>query len=643
MALLFLGIHQLEGHVVVPNVMGNALRLHPLLVIFGLLAGGEIYGLPGALVALPLLAAGRAIWEFFGERVSLESWEQDSTDPGGGRGGGDARRASAAGRSAGSGEPLTPSTPLLAARGAGRRFGQTSALEPVELELWDGDALALVGPNGAGKSTLLALLAGALEASVGKVERRKGARVGWAPQRPAQYGRLSARENLELFARLEGEHDPRAAAERAARGVRAARRGRAEREPLGRQPPAAEPRHLAARRPGRAAARRADRGPRPRPAPAPVGARGRVARARGGAVVFATQNLEEVERIAEPRRRAARGPARLRRHARRVRPGPCRESLGVNRIALLLRKDVLVLRRSPLLLGILIAYPLAIALLVGLVASYGSSKPRVAFVDEDNLPATVVLGGKRFDVGHTIDEASKNVKLVRLSSDEATRELADGRVVAVVTVPPGFVSTLRGMVRSPQLELQLSTGTISSRVEQQVQALVYSLNRQLQRAYIASNLRYVTLILHGGDGSFLGAPITVLGIERAQRLLRDDAADAADGAAARLPPRRAARAGEHERRAQLDRAPDRARARARARAHVGPLGRGAGLRARADDHLPGAAARGRVARRRARRERRRPAGARARRARPARLVEGRARGRGRRCRARARDRARASG
>jgi len=40
--LLFLGIHQIEGHIVVPNVMGSALRLHPLLVIFGLLAGGEI-------------------------------------------------------------------------------------------------------------------------------------------------------------------------------------------------------------------------------------------------------------------------------------------------------------------------------------------------------------------------------------------------------------------------------------------------------------------------------------------------------------------------------------------------------------------------------------------------------------------------
>jgi predicted PurR-regulated permease PerM len=80
-ALLFLGIHQIEGHIVVPNVMGNALRLHPLLVIFGLLAGGEIYGLPGALIALPLLAAGRAIWEFFSERVTLEPWDRGGTIP----------------------------------------------------------------------------------------------------------------------------------------------------------------------------------------------------------------------------------------------------------------------------------------------------------------------------------------------------------------------------------------------------------------------------------------------------------------------------------------------------------------------------------------------------------------------------------
>lgn len=80
-ALLFVFIYQVEGHVVVPNVMANALRLHPLLVIFGLLAGGELYGIPGVLVALPTMAAGRAVWEFFAERVRLEKWEDGADVP----------------------------------------------------------------------------------------------------------------------------------------------------------------------------------------------------------------------------------------------------------------------------------------------------------------------------------------------------------------------------------------------------------------------------------------------------------------------------------------------------------------------------------------------------------------------------------
>jgi predicted PurR-regulated permease PerM len=78
--LLFLVIYQVEGHIVVPNVMANALRLHPLLVIFGLLAGGELYGIAGVLVALPTMAGGRAIWEFFRERVRLEAWEDGDSD-----------------------------------------------------------------------------------------------------------------------------------------------------------------------------------------------------------------------------------------------------------------------------------------------------------------------------------------------------------------------------------------------------------------------------------------------------------------------------------------------------------------------------------------------------------------------------------
>ena len=94
---------------------------------------------------------------------------------------------------------------VLCARQVARHFGSQVALEPTGIDVRAGEALALIGPNGAGKSTLLALLAGALEPSSGTIERVDGVRVGWVPQAAAFYDRLTARENLELFGRLEGE------------------------------------------------------------------------------------------------------------------------------------------------------------------------------------------------------------------------------------------------------------------------------------------------------------------------------------------------------------------------------------------------------------------------------------------------------
>ena len=188
-ALLFLGIHQIEGHIVVPNVMGNALRLHPLLVIFGLAAGTEIYGLPGALIALPFLASCRAIWEFFVDRIHFEPWS--TAEP--------SRRWRSTRRPAAGGE--RPEMTLLTARGVSRAFGRRVALRPTDLDLVEGEVVALVGPNGAGKSTLLSILAGALEPTPARSSGTP--RVGWVPQRSAHYGRLTARENLGLFGSLE--------------------------------------------------------------------------------------------------------------------------------------------------------------------------------------------------------------------------------------------------------------------------------------------------------------------------------------------------------------------------------------------------------------------------------------------------------
>ena len=123
-------------------------------------------------------------------------------------------------------------------------------------------------------------------------------------------------------------------------------------------------------------------------------------------------------------------------------------------ILLLLGKDLRVLRRSPVLLAMLLTYPLLIAALVGLVAQYASAKPRVALVDEDHLPSTIVVAGKTFHVDDTIDEISRNVKLVRLPPAEADRQLSNGRLVEEIVVPEGFLAELQAHVHSPHLTLK---------------------------------------------------------------------------------------------------------------------------------------------------------------------------------------------
>jgi ABC-2 type transport system permease protein len=66
---------------------------------------------------------------------------------------------------------------------------------------------------------------------------------------------------------------------------------------------------------------------------------------------------------------------------------------------------------------------------------------------------------------------------------------------------------------------QTTRGGISSRVTQQVQALVYALDRELQTAYVRTDLGYVRLIVQGGRATFGGRTYDVLGLERTRALL----------------------------------------------------------------------------------------------------------------------------
>jgi ABC-2 type transport system ATP-binding protein len=108
--------------------------------------------------------------------------------------------------------PAAVSDAALSADGVSKRYGDRMALRDVSFAAGRGELVAVIGPNGAGKTTLLQILAGAIAPTSGQVSLKPEA-VGWVPQQPALYTKLSVAENLRLFARLEKVADVRASVE----------------------------------------------------------------------------------------------------------------------------------------------------------------------------------------------------------------------------------------------------------------------------------------------------------------------------------------------------------------------------------------------------------------------------------------------
>ena len=94
------------------------------------------------------------------------------------------------------------SGPLLDARGLAKSYGARRVLDGVELRVAPGEAVAVVGENGSGKTTLLKLLCGLLRPDAGEIARR--GRLGYCPQEPLVFERLSVRENFAYFAAAYG-------------------------------------------------------------------------------------------------------------------------------------------------------------------------------------------------------------------------------------------------------------------------------------------------------------------------------------------------------------------------------------------------------------------------------------------------------
>lgn len=192
----------------------------------------------------------------------------------------------------------------------------------------------------------------------------------------------------------------------------------------------------------------------------------------------------------------------------------------------LLRKDLQILRRSPLLVCLLLLYAVVIGLPVGYAVSKPPDKPKVAFLNEvPEGASTFSIGGRELDAARYADQLFSAVDPIEVDSRaEAVEAVKDGRAVAALIVPEDVTQKLQaavGLIGSgelPTLEvLYAADNPIKRRyVEDTIRAQLAKANQALGRELTKVAGNYLNIILQGGDVPIIG---NVLGLQRSAQIL----------------------------------------------------------------------------------------------------------------------------
>jgi len=203
----------------------------------------------------------------------------------------------------------------------------------------------------------------------------------------------------------------------------------------------------------------------------------------------------------------------------------------------LLLKDLRILRRSPLLVSLLVLYPVVIATLIGFALSRGPEKPQVAFVNLVPESATQIeLGGEEVDVTRQAGPLFRAIDPVRVDTrEEAIAKVEDGEVLGALVIPKDTTRKLQAGLGSAEVEVLYNADdpVKSSYVRDTIKAQIQDANNALTKQLAKAAVEYLNLIGTGGRFEIFGRELDVLGLRRAEQLLR--------GSAQELPQRSAAR------------------------------------------------------------------------------------------------------
>lgn len=188
---------------------------------------------------------------------------------------------------------------------------------------------------------------------------------------------------------------------------------------------------------------------------------------------------------------------------------------------LLARKDVRTLFRSWVLVLALVAYPIAISLLVGQMLEGATSSMSIAFVNEDRTGKELRVGDERFGLAEYRTEATQSgVLVLDMQRGEAFRALRGGQVNGVLLIPNGTFAKLSTLLAPAQVELYTSPDELGAVVAQRISGSIYDLNLEISRAFVETNAEYLKTLVDGGRVEVLDRTYDALGLQPSVRELQ---------------------------------------------------------------------------------------------------------------------------
>jgi len=195
----------------------------------------------------------------------------------------------------------------------------------------------------------------------------------------------------------------------------------------------------------------------------------------------------------------------------------------------LLLKDMQILRRSPLLVGLLIVYPIVISLLVGLAIDRPPQKPKVAFANlVPKGESEFSIGGKQLDVADYAPKLFEDIDPVRVNTrEEAIAKVRDGEVLGAMVIPADAAERLRGTLGlgggdPPQIEVYYNASDPLKKqlVQSTITSALAEANDALSDAVLKEAAGYIDVIVKGGEVALpLVGSVDILGLRRAQTII----------------------------------------------------------------------------------------------------------------------------